>query len=230
MRVLVTAANNGGLSTPRDLILTPDGLRLVIASKDTNRLLAYSAATGEPLGTFNIGDFRGTLEGPWGLAVGPNGNIYTGASERGESASGPLQFHLTDPRILAYNGHTGLLLRTFVQRRDAELHFPKGIAFMPGDGFDCNLNQIPDNCDISSGRSQDVNGNGVPDECESTCYADCDQTTGIGGLDIMDFVCFQTRFVSQDPYACDCDISTGPGVCDLIDFICFQSAFVSGCP
>ena len=101
---------------------------------------------------------------------------------------------------------------------------------MPGDEVDCNLNQIPDNCDISSGRSQDVNGNGVPDECESTCYADCDQTTGIGGLDIMDFVCFQTRFVSRDPYACDCDTSTGPSVCDIFDFLCFQNAFVAGCP
>ena len=62
------------------------------------------------------------------------------------------------------------------------------------------------------------------------CYADCDTSTGVGTLDIFDFLCFQTSFVNSDPYACDCDSSTGPGMCDILDFLCFQSAFVSGCP
>jgi hypothetical protein len=31
---------------------------------------------------------------------------------------------------------------------------------------DCNLNQIPDDCDINNGSSLDTNTNGVPDECE----------------------------------------------------------------
>ena len=65
---------------------------------------------------------------------------------------------------------------------------------------------------------------------ESVCYADCDQSTGAGVLDLIDFICFGNSFVKGEPYACDCDTSTGPGVCDLLDFICFQSAFVSGCP
>jgi hypothetical protein len=30
---------------------------------------------------------------------------------------------------------------------------------------DCNVNGIPDGCDIASGASQDVDGNGIPDEC-----------------------------------------------------------------
>ncbi len=62
------------------------------------------------------------------------------------------------------------------------------------------------------------------------CYADCDQSTGVGTLDIFDFLCFQNSFVNANPYACDCDTSTGPGVCDIFDFLCFQSAFVAGCP
>ena len=66
-------------------------------------------------------------------------------------------------------------------------------------------------------------------QCTS-CYADCDQSTGVGVLDLIDFICFQSSFVKGEPYACDCDTSTGPLVCDLIDFICFQGAFVSGCP
>jgi hypothetical protein len=31
---------------------------------------------------------------------------------------------------------------------------------------DCNLNGVPDECDIASGASADLDGNGVPDECE----------------------------------------------------------------
>ena len=62
------------------------------------------------------------------------------------------------------------------------------------------------------------------------CYADCDETTGPGVLDIFDFLCFGNRFDTLDPYACDCDQSTGPGVCDIFDFICFGDAFAAGCP
>jgi hypothetical protein len=64
----------------------------------------------------------------------------------------------------------------------------------------------------------------------SNCYADCDQSTGAGVLDIFDFLCFQNSFVAAEPYACDCDTSTGPAVCDIFDFLCFQNAFVAGCP
>jgi hypothetical protein len=63
----------------------------------------------------------------------------------------------------------------------------------------------------------------------SVCHPDCDQSTGVGVLDVFDFLCFQNGFVNADPYACDCDTSTGPIVCDLLDFLCFQNAFVAGC-
>jgi outer membrane protein assembly factor BamB len=62
------------------------------------------------------------------------------------------------------------------------------------------------------------------------CYADCDQSTGAGVLDVFDFLCFQNSFVAGEPYACDCDTSTGNRVCDVFDFLCFQDAFVAGCP
>ena len=62
------------------------------------------------------------------------------------------------------------------------------------------------------------------------CYPDCDQSTGVGVLDLFDFLCFQNSFVNGEPYACDCDTTTGPLVCDLFDFLCFQNAFVGGCP
>ena len=64
----------------------------------------------------------------------------------------------------------------------------------------------------------------------TSCYADCDKSTGNGVLDVFDFLCFQNSFVNSEPYACDCDTSTGAGVCDVFDFLCFQDAFVGGCP
>jgi hypothetical protein len=64
----------------------------------------------------------------------------------------------------------------------------------------------------------------------SSCYADCDTSTGVGVLDVFDFLCFQNSFVSGETYACDCDTSTGTLVCDVFDFLCFQDAFVQGCP
>jgi hypothetical protein len=62
------------------------------------------------------------------------------------------------------------------------------------------------------------------------CYADCEPSTGVGALDIFDFLCFQSRLAMLDPYACDCDTSSGAGVCDIFDFLCFQNAFDAGCP
>jgi Cytochrome c554 and c-prime len=67
-------------------------------------------------------------------------------------------------------------------------------------------------------------------DVNNACYADRDQSTGRGVLDIFDFLAFQNLFVSNDPYACDCDTSTGSGICDIFDFLCFQDAFVAGCP
>jgi Family of unknown function (DUF1028) len=65
---------------------------------------------------------------------------------------------------------------------------------------------------------------------EVTCYADCDQSTGVGTLDIFDFLCYQSAFVNQEKYACDCDSGGGGNVCDIFDFLCFQNAFAQGCP
>ncbi|MCH7793320.1 MAG: hypothetical protein IID31_13695 [Planctomycetes bacterium] len=62
-----------------------------------------------------------------------------------------------------------------------------------------------------------------------TCYADFDESTGAGVLDIFDYLAFQNLFLESDLQACDCDTSSGPGVCDVLDFICFQAAFAAGC-
>jgi glucose/arabinose dehydrogenase len=42
-----------------------------------------------------------------------------------------------------------------------------------GSTADCNLNGIPDACDIQSGTSLDQNGNGIPDECDYSVATFC---------------------------------------------------------
>ncbi len=73
----------------------------------------------------------------------------------------------------------------------------------------------------------------IEDEPQSTdpaCYSDCDTTTGVGVLDIFDFLCFGNHFANGDSYACNCDLSTGPNTCDIFDFLCFGNDFALGCP
>ena len=64
---------------------------------------------------------------------------------------------------------------------------------------DRNNRGILDPVDIANCTSKDDNCNGIPDECENTCYPDCDQSTGVGVLDIFDFLAFQTQFVAGCP-------------------------------
>ena len=212
VRVLVNATGN--LSSPRDIVFLP-GARLIIASLGNDRLLEYDGLTGAFVRQFNYGHFGLGLDGAWGLRAGPDGRVYATGSLRTD-------FHLTDPRMLMYDPHSGWLLRSYVQRPDSRLRRPRGFDFMPGAGLDCNLNQVPDSCDIASGRSLDANQNGVPDECE-ICVADCNRD---GSLNLADFGCFQTKFALGDPYA-DCN---GDGARNLADFGCFQSRFALGCP
>lgn len=55
-----------------------------------------------------------------------------------------------------------------------------------------------------------------------SCPPDCDAS---GGLDIDDFICFQTLYAVGDPGA-DCD---GSGALNVDDFACFQTAYALGC-
>lgn len=82
-------------------------------------------------------------------------------------------------------------------------------------------------------RASDMERVVITDEPQSTapaCYADCDKTTGVGVLDIFDFLCFGNQFAAGNSYACNCDLSTGLNVCDIFDFLCFGNGFARGCP
>jgi hypothetical protein len=57
---------------------------------------------------------------------------------------------------------------------------------------DCNMNSVPDSCDIANGTSQDSNGDGVPDECG--CPGDLD---GSGNVNVDDLLTAIAGFGGQ---------------------------------
>jgi hypothetical protein len=62
----------------------------------------------------------------------------------------------------------------------------------------------------------------------SSCYANCDQSTGTPFLNVADFTCFLQKFAQGDPYA-NCDSSTSIPVLNVADFTCFLQKFAVGC-
>jgi hypothetical protein len=63
----------------------------------------------------------------------------------------------------------------------------------------------------------------------STCYANCDGSTAMPLLNVLDFACFMQKFAAGDGYA-NCDGSTAPPVLNAADFACFLQRFSAGCP
>src|SRR5262249_40357974 len=61
-----------------------------------------------------------------------------------------------------------------------------------------------------------------------SCYANCDGSTTLPILNVLDFGCFLNRFAAGDSYA-NCDQSTTPPVLNALDFGCFLNRFAAGC-
>jgi hypothetical protein len=62
-----------------------------------------------------------------------------------------------------------------------------------------------------------------------SCYANCDGSTNVPFLNVLDFNCFVNRFQNGDSYA-NCDGSTVAPVLNVLDFNCFLNSFTAGCP
>lgn len=193
--MFVDPADNGGLQEPRGMAFTPDG-RLLVTSHATNQVLAYDATTGAFLGQFNDGGTEEalSLDSPWGIRMGPDGNVYVSRFDTsGDGAhSHPDQelegdLHLSAARVYIFDLDLGYFMRSYVNGNDTGLQFPTGIAFLPGDTEDCNVNGLPDACDIANGTSEDANGNGIPDECEDEVECPSD-VTGDGTVNVEDLV------------------------------------------
>lgn len=166
---------SGGLVDPRGMVFLPNG-DLLVASRGSNSLLRYAAANGAFVGKFNQGGTTNalTFDEPWGLRIGPNGNVYALRHDPGEptgEAGGFFhhdiaELHVNASRIYEFHIDSGIFLRSYVTGHDTGLWYPTGFDFMPGDATDCNRNFVLDTCDIAAGRSRDGNGNGIPDECD----------------------------------------------------------------
>ena len=76
-----------------------------------------------------------------------------------------------------------------------------------GSARTCNNNNVPDECDIADGTSEDLNGNGVPDECDMAGDLD-----GDGDVDIDDFAIFAGCMAGPD-------VIEAPAACDPVDFV-----------
>ncbi len=208
VRRFVAANDNGGLDRPRGLVFKPDG-NLLVASFGSDEVLEFDGFTGAPLGPWaHVGTAtRLNRSSPWGLRVGPNGNVFMtrtgeqfGSEETGEHDHGDaMELHRTDARIYEFDVRNGNFLRTYVGGRDHGLFFPTGFDFVRGYRADCNLNLLPDVCDIASGASPDVDDSGVPDECE----ADCNHN---GRLDRLDIIPYGASY--------DCNFNLVPDECE----------------
>ncbi len=164
IRVLVTSGS-GGLSQPRGIAYLPNG-DLLVASFGSNQVLQYNGSTGAFIRVFN--DLQAPSS-PFGVKVGPNGNVYVSENQLGGST----------PRIIEFLP-TGRYVRRVVRGNNSGLVNPAGFAFRPGSSLDCNRNNRLDVCDIATFASVDMNLNGTPDECET---ADTDGDGVVDGLD-----------------------------------------------
>jgi hypothetical protein len=68
----------------------------------------------------------------------------------------------------------------------------------------------------------------LPNCSASPCYANCDSSTTLPCLNVLDFGCFLNKFAAGDTTA-NCDSSTTPPVLNVLDFGCFLNKFASGC-
>ncbi len=192
--IFVAASANGGLVSPRGMLFMPDG-NLIVASLGTNELLEYDGSTGAFLGKFNRGGTSTalTLDEPWGLRLGPNGNLFVARHHVDPGGTGGglfdgdiAELHVNSSRLYEFDAESGNFIRSYVTGHDTGIWQPTAFDFLPAEGLDCNGNRVPDACDILSGRSADLDGDGVPDECGRGGHApeDLDHDGFIGGSDL----------------------------------------------
>jgi hypothetical protein len=77
---------------------------------------------------------------------------------------------------------------------------------------------------VQNGTVISILGSAAP----SSCYANCDHSTTVPFLNVLDFNCFLNEFSAGHTYA-NCDNSTTPPVLNVLDFNCFLNRFSAGC-
>lgn len=214
MSIFIPAAANGGLNGPRGMLFKPDG-NLLVTSYGNDSVREYDGSTGASLGVWSV--IGVAFHGPWCIRLAPNGLVHVSANLVPES-------HLTQARVHEFDVDTGNWVRGFIMGADTMLTDATGFDYLPGDAADCNMNQVPDNCDISSGFSHDRNKNGVPDECDAPCPADI---SGNGSVDVSDLLAVINAW-GPCPSPCAADIVAN-GQVDVSDLLAVINAW-GECP
>ncbi len=201
---------------PIGMVFKPDG-NLLVANNNAASIYEYDGVTGEFLGRFdrsgNPGGFW-EISNPHTIRIGPDGDIYVSAS------SGGVMIHM-------YDIDNGLFMRTYYVLPQQGVSAPQGFDFMPGGDVDCNVNIIPDVCDIASGRSRDVNHNNRPDECEAVGDADGDLDVDL--FDVDRFVACVTGPGGNVAAECTLSDLDADDDVDLIDFGLLMERFTGDC-
>jgi WD40 repeat protein len=209
VRILVTAAS-GGLNQPHGLLFKPDG-KLLVASYGSNAVLEYNGITGAFIRRFDSGGPTTGMWGlqrPWTLRLSRRGDVVFVTSNLGSTA------------LHSYDVVSGWFLRSYYILA-MDMAGPTGFDVMPPAAGDCNMNLVPDACDIASGHSHDLNGNGVPDECDPHVPGDI---TGDGHVNVDDLLAVITSWgrCPAPPAPCPADIApplSGDGAVNVDDLL-----------
>lgn len=197
---------SGGLNQPRGLLFKPDG-NLLVASFGSNAVLEYDGVTGAFLGRFDKGGllsgFWG-LQKPWTLRLNPRADTVLVSANVGNAA------------VHSYDLTSGVFLRSFYILSQ-DMPGPTAFDVLPPAANDCNMNFVPDNCEIASGASLDVNNNGIPDECESSVPGDA---TGDGLVNVQDLLAVINAWGAcpAPPALCPADLD-GDGQVGVTDLL-----------
>jgi len=109
----VMPAGSGGLSTPRGILVGPDG-KFYVSSTQEHNVLRYDGMSGSFLGAFTPAN-DGVLNDPQGLLFGPDGDLYVAG--------------LASDNIVRYDGTTGELIGEFVASGSGGLNGAVGLTF-----------------------------------------------------------------------------------------------------
>lgn len=171
----LVSPSDGGLNDPRGLLFKPNG-DLLVASFGSDAVLEFDGLGDGFLRQFNRGGLTSgywALINPWSLRLGPRGEAVYVSSNAGNAA------------IHTYDVETGLFRRSYYILSQV-IGNPTGFDFLPASADDCNMNLIPDLCDVNSGTSEDINGNGLPDECEQ--IGDLNDDGVVNVLDLLELI------------------------------------------